>query len=869
MNVTGTSGNDTLTGTAGGDVLSGLDGDDNLHGLAGDDTLDGGAGADRAWYDDAASAVTIDLNIATAQATGGSGSDTLISIENLTGSAFNDVLTGDANSNRLDGGLGNDTLYGGLGIDYLSGGSGDDLVYGGGGSDVLEGGKANDILQGGQGDDSLDGGLGIDTADYSDASAGVTVDLRITVAQSTFADGADTLINIENVTGSAFGDTLNGDAGDNTLDGGSGNDDLFGNDGNDVLIGGAGVGGKDDLYGGVGDDTLYGGDNRDTLFGGAGNDRLFGGAGDDTLDGGDGVDVADYSDAGSGVAVNLTLTLAQNTGGGGSDTLANIENVTASAFADALTGDDNDNVFDLGGGNDTADGGAGSDTLYGGAGDDTLSGGAGVFADFLYGGLGNDTLDGGKGDDFLQGGAGNDALTGGLGADTASYADITGAGVTVDLTLGTAQNTGSGGTDTLSSIENLIGTANNDTFLGNADANGLYGGAGSDALSGASGNDWLSGGTGNDTLSGGAGWDTAVYGGASTDAAWTHETNGSWTVATAAEGTDTLTTVEVLHFADRDVTLSQQSPATDDFNHDGKSDVLWRNDSGELYVWNSQSGLGAFLGQTLGLTGTDWRVQNTADYNADGRADVLWRNNSGEVYVSLTVSDGAAEHLAGQSLGFVDNSWVIQPVASDFNGDGRADILFRNTSGELYVWNSQMTGDTVSFQGQSLGFTPNEWQIQGMGDFNGDGRSDVLWRNANGEVYVSRSSATGPVALSGQSLGFVDIGWTIQGVGDFNGDGRSDILWRYTDGEMYLWNSQTGDGAVTFQGQGLGGVPLDWHVAAIGDYNADGRSDVMWRNDNGDVYVWNSEPTGPVAFQGQGLGHTPNDWHIISDFHGM
>jgi hypothetical protein len=325
----------------------------------------------------------------------------------------------------------------------------------------------------------------------------------------------------------------------------------------------------------------------------------------------------------------------------------------------------------------------------------------------------------------------------------------------------------------------------------------------------------------------------------------------------------------VLHFTDRDVTLSQQSPVTDDFNHDGKSDVLWRNNSGELYVWNSQSGLGAFLGQTLGLVGTDWHVQNTADYNADGRADVLWRNNSGEVYVSLTVSDGPTEHLAGQGLGFVDSAWQIQQTGGDFNGDGRADVLFRNSSGEVYVWNSQMTGDTVSFQGQTLGFTPNEWQIQGVGDFNGDGRSDILWRNVGGEVYVSRSQATGPVALTGQSLGLVGNDWQIQGVGDFNGDGRADVLWRNNSGEMYVWNSQTGGSQVSFQGQSLGMVSLDWNVAAIGDYNADGRSDVMWRNDNGDVYVWNSDPTGSVAFLGQGLGHTPADWHILSDFHGM
>jgi hypothetical protein len=304
-----------------------------------------------------------------------------------------------------------------------------------------------------------------------------------------------------------------------------------------------------------------------------------------------------------------------------------------------------------------------------------------------------------------------------------------------------------------------------------------------------------------------------------------------------------------------------------DFNHDGKSDVFWRNDSGELYVWNSQAGQGAFQGQTLGAVGLDWHVAATADFNGDGRADVLWRNNSGEAYVSLTVGDGATEHLAGQSLGGVDSSWAIQ-TAADFNGDGRADVLWRNASGEVYLWASHGSGDTIAFTGQSLGTTPNDWHIQGAADFNGDGRADILWRNDSGEVYVQDSAHTGAVALTGQSLGVVDNGWTIQGLGDFNGDGRADILWRYTSGELYVWNSAA-SGPVAMTGQSLGFIDLSWSVAAVGDYDGDGRADVLWRNAGGDVYVWNSQDTGAVNFAGQGLGHVSLDWHILSDQHLM
>ena len=94
--VIGSNLDDTLTGDAGNNVLGGLDGDDLLNGGAGDDILVGGDGNDTASYADAASAVTVSLAIAAAQNTGGAGTDTLIAIENLTGSNFNDTLTGNA-----------------------------------------------------------------------------------------------------------------------------------------------------------------------------------------------------------------------------------------------------------------------------------------------------------------------------------------------------------------------------------------------------------------------------------------------------------------------------------------------------------------------------------------------------------------------------------------------------------------------------------------------------------------------------------------------------------------------------------------------------------------------------------------------------
>ncbi len=149
-------------------------------------------------------------------------------------------------------------------------------------------------------------------------------------------------------------------------------------------------------------DVVYGGDGDDTMWTGGGDDSLYGGAGNDYLNGEAGIDTAFYSDATSGVTVNLSITSAQNTGGGGTDTLLSIENLYGSEFADTLTGNSGDNTIWGGGGNDTISGGAGNDTLWGGAGNDTLNGDTGADLFMIQAGLGNDTVIGGAGGSWID-----------------------------------------------------------------------------------------------------------------------------------------------------------------------------------------------------------------------------------------------------------------------------------------------------------------------------------------------------------------------------------------------------------------------------------------------------------------------------------
>ena len=330
---------------------------------------------------------------------------------------------GPTGSDTLIGGDGRDTIYGLGGHDQIFGGSGNDQLYGGAGNDALQGGAGNDRLYGGDGDDFItpdsdaigsdyiDGGLGNDTLSYSLApvTRGVRVDLGKTSSQDTLGAGRDTIINIENVVGTAFGDSLTGNSANNRLEGLNGNDALNGMGGNDVLVGGAG---------------------NDTMYGGSGNDWFYadsGGAGNDTMDGGTGFDSVSYYGVGltSGVTINLNITTAQNTGGGGIDTFRNIERVDGTDFADVLIGNAGDNTFSAGAGNDTVYGGNGNDWIYSGFGD-------GGTTNYIDGGNGNDTLEGSGGADTMIGGAGDDrfrpsndldVMEGGAGADLFWFRD--------------------------------------------------------------------------------------------------------------------------------------------------------------------------------------------------------------------------------------------------------------------------------------------------------------------------------------------------------------------------------------------------------------------------------------------------------------
>jgi FG-GAP-like repeat len=264
-----------------------------------------------------------------------------------------------------------------------------------------------------------------------------------------------------------------------------------------------------------------------------------------------------------------------------------------------------------------------------------------------------------------------------------------------------------------------------------------------------------------------------------------------------------------------------------DFNGDHSADILWRNDSGQVFEWYINGGVYAGGGSVGGLD-PSWSVVGIGDFNGDGNRDILLHRTDGQVYVWLM---NGTSLIGGGSPGAPSNAWTIAGIG-DFNGDGRSDMLWRNSSsGEAYLW--LMNGAAIISQG-TLGTVTSDWQIAGVGDFDGDGHADILWRNANGQIYIwfmngLTISSQGPVAS-------VTPDWQIAGVGDFNGDGKADILWRHTSGQVYEWLMN--GAAISSQGS-PGTATLDWQIAGVGDFNGDGKSDILWRQlSTGQVVEW-------------------------------
>jgi Ca2+-binding RTX toxin-like protein len=731
--VTGSLYNDTLTGSSGDDFFMGDGGYIPPTG-GGNDVIDGGAGIDTVSYNvgeylsGVDQSISVDLRITNGpNVSGFLGNDTLISIEKIIGTPFNDTFIGNADNNYFDG----DGTYGGYdtaiytyatgAMNFSATPTGDGhwttIATGGGqGTDTLidvtkiVGTAYDDTFDMSATEFTVDGGAGTDTVTFANATSAIW-----------FGYGDST--SIEVVIGSAFDDNIKGvafvdaGAGNDTVIGTSGNETQYGDDGNDVLTG---LAGNDTLYGGAGNDTLSGGgyalefDGNDILYGGSGNDTLYaggqdgdnlgtsildGGSGNDTLWGSNGMTIASYADATGGVTVDLSIYGAQNVGGGsGTDALYYIFNLSGSAFNDKLVGNTYDNV--------------------------------------LSGGDGDDLLDGGLATNSTNG---NDTFDGGAGNDTVSYADAGSyyiGGVTVNLSISGPQDVGgAGGSDTLISIENLVGSPYDDTLTGNSAANVL------DASLG--GNDIVQGGDGDDTIVMGAELTAAdkLDGGAGND---TVTLNGNYGLTFAAT---TMVNVETLLLAGA-------------------------HNSYNLTLDNAN----VAAGQTL-----------TVDASALGSGGQLIFNASAETDGTLVIKGGAGSDTVIMGAVLKASDKIDGGAGADkvvLNGDYSAGVTFSSTTmvnveilsltaGHSYTLTTNnatvAAGQTLTVDGSLLGASD-------VLTFNGGAETDGKFVILGGAANDSLAGGAGDDTISG-GAGDDAIGANSGGNDTLSGGDGNDTFW--------------------------------------------------------------------------------------------
>jgi len=271
-----------------------------------------------------------------------------------------------------------------------------------------------------------------------------------------------------------------------------------------------------------------------------------------------------------------------------------------------------------------------------------------------------------------------------------------------------------------------------------------------------------------------------------------------------------------------------------DFNGDRRTDIVWRNDTtGQSSVW-LMNGTSLTSGATL-VTDTAWRPTHAGDFDGNGSADIVWYNAiTGRTSIWLM---NGAQIASGGSVAFDGQAgWVVTHVA-DLDGDGRADLVARNeNTGTTGLW--RMNG--LAVLGAAGVMADRNWRVTHTADLNGDSRADLVWRND-----ASGASAAwimnGTTILAGSTL-LTLKDWRVVQAGDFDGDGKTDLVWRNrATGQTSIWIMN----GLALASGGAVLTNVDWQPAAVGNFNGDtgasgkAKHDLLWRNTRGGQHaVW-------------------------------
>jgi kumamolisin len=241
------------------------------------------------------------------------------------------------------------------------------------------------------------------------------------------------------------------------------------------------------------------------------------------------------------------------------------------------------------------------------------------------------------------------------------------------------------------------------------------------------------------------------------------------------------------------------------------------------------------------------------DFNNDGFADLIWEESATGQRLIWLINKGVPTSAVG--LPAVDPSWHIAGVG-DFLGNGQSDLVWERTNGQHLIW---ILVNGVPQYAISLLTVGGGWHVVGAGDFNGDGKADLVWENSvtgQREIWLMNNG----VPTTAIQLETVDPSWHIAGVGDFLGTGQADLVWENSvTGQREIWLMHNGTSTSAIN---LPTVDPSWHIGGAGDFMGTGKADLIWENNvTGQRLIWvftNGQPTSAIA-----LPTVPTDWHVV------
>ena len=640
----------------------------------------------------------------------------------------------------------------------------------------------------------------------------------------------------------------------------------------------SGINGQSVYNGTAGVDRIYGGNDSDTFWGGLGNDIIEGGDGADVALGGDGDDIITDL-AGDDV----------HKGGPGNDAI------------DAGPGLD---IIMAGDGKDFTNGGANANETFGGTGDDFISLGQGI--DAAFGDSGDDWEEGGDQPDLMIGDSsnlfflddsqkpGHDILTGQGGDDDYDMEggdDVGVAGPGVEKIAGASGYDWQigqsdpqpqdmdlalpllpldilqvGVRDRFNEVESLSGWNFDDTLRGDDAVPSAVGGdgfIGCDVLDQA----------GLDRIAGldplvpalNTPADTVIAASASNDCPLLVPGSNVWgdgNILLGGGGSDLIEGRGADDIIDGDkylnvrlsVRTDPENPATEIGSADGMTTQYLRDGLGDLtgptlqeavFAGNVNPGNIVAVREILtGSGGTDTALFSGAfaEYDittADGVTTVA--------HTGGNATDGTDRITNVELLKFTDETIEVGSIGTppvpvsalrlnDFNGDGNTDVIARDASGQLWLYPGTGTGDWSTRIDLGTGWNVMS-AIVSAGDFSGDGNADVIARDNSGQLWLYPGTGTGDWSTR-QSLG---SGWNVMSSivapGDFNGDGNADVIARDNSGELWLYpNNGAGDWSTRVD---LGaGWNIMSSIVAPGDFDSDGNADLIARDNSGELWLY-------------------------------